>query len=307
MRCNIFHHIEYMPSGEQFSEQRDIWATPYKFNDYGGESFNKAFEEHTARSAELDQETGLYYYGARYYTPEIGIWLSVDPLSDKYPSLSPYAYCALNPVILVDPDGRDIDPDAPGYNNAKDAATPGSDSYQPAFAKLYNGWKENGSINVQFIDNMAKSQSPDAAGTVERGDVDNKGVDGAERTNYKVFWDSSNSTTEKLGTSALFEESKHLEDGLSGKFSINTGGCAGFDTMNEVEAKQWVVDNISGIKDKYDNGGFKERTHYGYFKDNPNKLTAKSLENGIGLIAPNKDASKQGKSYTLFGTGGYKK
>jgi hypothetical protein len=35
--------------------------------------------------------------------------LSVDPLSDKYPSLSPYAYCAGNPVVLVDPDGRSID------------------------------------------------------------------------------------------------------------------------------------------------------------------------------------------------------
>ncbi len=97
-----------------FSEQRDNWATPYKFNDYEGESFNKAFDEHTARSAELDQETGLYYYGAGYhayrqagYTPGIGIWLSVDPLSDNTPNVSPYAYCVNNPVRLVDPDGRD--------------------------------------------------------------------------------------------------------------------------------------------------------------------------------------------------------
>lgn len=35
-------------------------------------------------------------------------WLSVDPMSDKYPSLSPYAYCANNPVKLVDPDGEEI-------------------------------------------------------------------------------------------------------------------------------------------------------------------------------------------------------
>jgi len=41
-----------------------------------------------------------------YYDSDISIWLSVDPLADKYPSLSPYAYCANNPVILVDPDGR---------------------------------------------------------------------------------------------------------------------------------------------------------------------------------------------------------
>jgi len=34
-------------------------------------------------------------------------WLSVDPMADKYPSLSPYNYCAWNPIKLVDPDGRD--------------------------------------------------------------------------------------------------------------------------------------------------------------------------------------------------------
>jgi hypothetical protein len=51
-------------------------------------------------------ETNLSYFGARYYEASLSIWLSVDPLSDKYPSLSAYNYCALNPVMLVDPDGR---------------------------------------------------------------------------------------------------------------------------------------------------------------------------------------------------------
>jgi len=63
-------------------------STPYKFN-----------------AKELDSETGLYYYGARYYTPELSIWLSVDPLSDERPSLSPYNYCQWNPVMRVDPTG----------------------------------------------------------------------------------------------------------------------------------------------------------------------------------------------------------
>ena len=42
---------------------------------------------------------------ARHYHPTLSIWLSVDPMSDKYPSMSPYTYCANNPVKLVDPDG----------------------------------------------------------------------------------------------------------------------------------------------------------------------------------------------------------
>ena len=57
---------------------------------------------------EKDYESGFHYYGARYYWSEIlTSWLSVDPMADKYPSMSPYAYCAWNPVKLVDLDGRD--------------------------------------------------------------------------------------------------------------------------------------------------------------------------------------------------------
>ena len=61
---------------------------------------------YTFSAKEKDSETGLSYFGSRYYSSDLSIWLSVDPMSDKYPSLSPYAYCADNPVKLTDPDGR---------------------------------------------------------------------------------------------------------------------------------------------------------------------------------------------------------
>ncbi len=56
------------------------------------------------------EKTGVSYsyFGARYYDPNISIWLSVDPLSDKYPSLSPYTYTANNPIRLIDPNGMEI-------------------------------------------------------------------------------------------------------------------------------------------------------------------------------------------------------
>ena len=41
------------------------------------------------------------------YTSTASIWLSVDPLADKYPGISPYAYCNWNPINYVEPDGRD--------------------------------------------------------------------------------------------------------------------------------------------------------------------------------------------------------
>ena len=57
---------------------------------------------------ERDRETGYCYFGARYYDGDLtGLFWSVDPMADKYLGISPYAYCAWNPVKLVDPDGRD--------------------------------------------------------------------------------------------------------------------------------------------------------------------------------------------------------
>ncbi len=84
--------MEYVPFGEVFIEERNnTWNTPYLFN-----------------GKELDEETGLYYYGARYYNPRVSQWLSVDPLAEKYPSISPYVYVANNPINAIDPDGRII-------------------------------------------------------------------------------------------------------------------------------------------------------------------------------------------------------
>lgn len=71
---------------------RKGWRTPLDKNRY---------------SEYCDEETGYGYFGARHKDHELTtMWLSVDPMSDKYPSISPYAYCAWNPMKLVDPDGQ---------------------------------------------------------------------------------------------------------------------------------------------------------------------------------------------------------
>ena len=91
--ADVVQQIAYLPYGEDWIDVRSngYFGSAYKFN-----------------GKEKDDETGYSYYGARYYTDRLSIWLSVDPLADKYPHLSPYAYCADNPVMLVDPDGMQI-------------------------------------------------------------------------------------------------------------------------------------------------------------------------------------------------------
>jgi RHS repeat-associated protein len=87
----VSQHVEYIPFGEVFLEEKnDKWNSPYKFN-----------------AKEFDEETGLGYFGARYYDSKISQWYSVDPLAEKYPSVSPYIYTLNNPINLIDPDGRE--------------------------------------------------------------------------------------------------------------------------------------------------------------------------------------------------------
>jgi len=79
-------------------QEPTAYVNPYKFN-----------------AKELDSETGLYYYGARYYNPRLSIWYGVDPLAEKYPSWNPYVYTFNNPIRFIDPNGMEaVDPGGPG-------------------------------------------------------------------------------------------------------------------------------------------------------------------------------------------------
>ena len=59
---------------------------------------------------EYQDELGLnmYDYGASNYDASIGRWMNIDPLAEKFTNISSYAYTANNPVLYIDPDGKDI-------------------------------------------------------------------------------------------------------------------------------------------------------------------------------------------------------
>jgi RHS repeat-associated protein len=87
--ADITRYDACLPYGElvvdEYSSSEEI---PYKFN-----------------GKEMDEETGLYYYGARYVNPVTSLWYGVDSLAEKYPGVSGYGYCEDNPIKLNDPDG----------------------------------------------------------------------------------------------------------------------------------------------------------------------------------------------------------
>src|SRR5690606_38960016 len=83
----VSQHMEYFAFGETFVEEhRSSNNSPYKFN-----------------GKELDEETGWYYYGARYYDARVSVWLSVDPLAEQ--TMTPYQYTYQNPLRYIDPKG----------------------------------------------------------------------------------------------------------------------------------------------------------------------------------------------------------
>jgi len=124
---------------------------------------------------ELDEETGFYYYGARYYNPKFSIWLSVDPLVEK--TKEPYSFCYNNPLRFVDPDGRQGE-DWVKHNglmtwdsnvkNQKDAVRYyGKDAkyYAP---NAYGAYDKKGDYTLysdygKFVKNGVEYQAPDRA------------------------------------------------------------------------------------------------------------------------------------------------
>ena len=88
-KANITQFDAYLPYGELLvDEHSSSEEMPYKFN-----------------GKELDQETGLYYYGARYMNTVTRLWYGVDALAEKYIQTSAYIYGGGNPIRIIDPNG----------------------------------------------------------------------------------------------------------------------------------------------------------------------------------------------------------
>ena len=85
---NVVQALSYLPYGEEWTEYNEMQRPDslslgqYRFN-----------------GKERDPESGFLYYGQRYYgISYIPMWLSLDPMLDKYPGISPYHYCHWNPI-----------------------------------------------------------------------------------------------------------------------------------------------------------------------------------------------------------------
>jgi len=110
---NRFYYIkDHLGSIRQVIDENGNIAAARDYYPYGGilREHNSSLtnDRYKFTEKERDNETSFDYFGARYYDSGIGRWTTVDPLADKYPGWSPYAYTFNNPLRFIDFDGLEI-------------------------------------------------------------------------------------------------------------------------------------------------------------------------------------------------------
>jgi len=123
--AEIISYEEYHPYG----------TTAFQANN---SDINAVAKRYRYTGKERDEESGLYYHGARYYVPWLCRWCAVDPLESKYAGMSPYNYCLNNPIKYNDKDGKVV--------TDRDGIVAGLETAINDMIKAVNGFISNGTL-----------------------------------------------------------------------------------------------------------------------------------------------------------------
>ncbi|WP_018676242.1 RHS repeat domain-containing protein [Riemerella columbina] len=238
----VTQHTEYIAFGEVlFDEHTTEVNMPYLFN-----------------GKELDQETGLYYYGARYYDARVSLWLNVDPLVEK--TMQPYAYTNNNPVMLIDPTGMEAEdcPKCPkperaeqtySVNNTTYVATPSKEN-----AKNLEWLKQTDIKEVTLTRNKADENIRAARLRLSQAISNSSAAKSVERFEQFMFMEVPASTAagEFIGLGLAASGVYKFGSNILSKI-INTFGKGGKNIANEslgagrIRVKQWLQ-NVGNLE-----------------------------------------------------------
>ena len=230
----ISQHMEYLPFGETLvDEHLNSRNSPFKYN-----------------GKEFDEETGNYYYGARYYDPKWSLWLSVDPLAEKYYDWNPYNYCLQNPINFIDPDGlKPLD----NYRLNKNGTLTFLKKTNDKYDKIYNSnFSQVLTVNKSFV---SLNSNVDTFGSFEER------IRGKEDSNYLYGSDY------KKGMSIFkfFADNSDVEFSYK-EFSSNNGEFGVLTTTHEERTISSDLALISSILNNDSSAKLKSHTH-----DHPQK------------------------------------
>ncbi len=224
-------HMQYLPWGEVWMDERAMW---YK-------------ERFTFSGKERDAETGLHYFGFRYLNSMLSIWTGVDPLSDKYPSMSPYAYCGNNPVGAVDLRGDSITTVSGGityyygqhssgeygFMNSSGDLYSGDDKFVSALTGAIDDLRNGGPVGKWLVNNLVKSKKTtqvcNANGIANANGLTSKG-NASNGDGTVVFWNPNISeggptlsgSNKRPAFISLGHEFVHVWDAFNGTYNHDT-------------------------------------------------------------------------------------
>ena len=304
---SVIQSSAYYPFGETFGDSPDTCPSsqPYKFNGKEDQSF---------------ASVPLLDYGARLLSTRTGRWTTMDPLAEKYYSISPYAYCGNNPVNLIDPDGMWI---FIYYNNQ---------SYKYENGKLYQ-YQTSGEKATSYIE-----ITPEEGSFVEGifnalNDLENNSDTGKKLLKYfsnddinayihpysKIADDNKTKETENGLVLSGISTPIYMKDDLSGTAIATENGIEEsplwIDLGHELSHRKDYITNGEKVNEPwitigdeifvkseiqathYENlmrqeAGLPLRTHYGTIKEN---------DVVIGPYFPSRLIRKNGKSIVIPG------
>jgi RHS repeat-associated protein len=104
-----FYLKDHLGSIRAVINQNNVLVQAQDYDPWGhiARSWDSTSADYKFTGKERDVESSYDYFGARYYDSRIGRWGGVEPLLEKYLHLSPFCYSKNNPVIFVDPTGKD--------------------------------------------------------------------------------------------------------------------------------------------------------------------------------------------------------
>ncbi len=165
---------------------------------------------------------------ARRYHPTLSIWLSVDPMADKYPSTSPYTYCANNPVRLVDKDGRIIgEVDEKSQNKINALTDKNSADYSRAFTRQFHRLERSKEV-YNFYEATENEITTSTQGKVTKNA--NGGINIIHSSVPSARTSLEGGFSREYAT--LFEETFHAADHDRGRLDLNNPTCVD-------EARAW--------------------------------------------------------------------
>jgi RHS repeat-associated protein len=208
--------IAYLPFGEALVDEHTTRREmPFKFN-----------------GKEIDSETGLYYYGARYYDPRTAIWKGVDPLAEKYPNVGGYVYCINNPIRVIDPDGREI-------------VIVGDEQYQATIKDYLNQLSASGKAGKFLVNQAIKSKRTFVIANTKddvESNVLHKNKDATILTfnlsNQSTNLDEKNGGVAKSPLTSLAHELAHFNNPQDGRL-LDAKGSGTSIPAGEVQAIEW--------------------------------------------------------------------